>query len=657
MLRNRLIGFNHPGRFCLATVLSLVLAAAIGLGWGAEGDVRLEVARQLAARGEYDKSVHELRVYLSEHPEASEIYARIGAIRAKQGNYKLAGENFKIALAKNPNLIEAREGLADAYEKAGDKVRAAEERQKLRKTGAAPSAKMNTDLPPVPGSPIRKEPVAANPVQSDVPFSPALDSGSSKGAQGIYAQKEFQDALRMYREKKIDSALVALRKSLSKSPHHPGAYYLGGVIRYERGDFAKAAFNFKRGFAYPDRGFNSYYYLGRIYQRQEKNGDAIDAYEKYLPLTKSETGKRQVEGYLEQLKGPAKPESKDSEKSAKANEHGADSAKAEEKNAEKPAAETPSVSKAPEPEAKPMLLGKDGPLFFIIPDNASASGKKLMEAYKACRVEKYEQAENTLKETALAYGGSDNAEAASLDMASVYLQLGLWDNARSRLNDYLEGATKDSVKYTDAARYLSALADIGLKDGEKAEKNLLKVKPDAAFAPSQEEIDYRLALAGELLKDSKKWSTYLEKAYASAKTPLRKALMAQKLGFLHAKFGSTDRAMEYFRKSIQDCKDSALAELCPESQLRLADMTFKKKAWKSALAQYKQFAAKYPEHKESAWVHYQMANIYKATNNFESALNEYKKVIDNYPDSYWASQAKWKREDTIWQKEYEEVLD
>ncbi|MDB6036126.1 MAG: domain protein putative component of TonB system, partial [Verrucomicrobiales bacterium] len=105
------------------------------------------------------------------------------------------------------------------------------------------------------------------------------------------------------------------------------------------------------------------------------------------------------------------------------------------------------------------------------------------------------------------------------------------------------------------------------------------------------------------------------------------------------------------------CKGSSLAELCPESQLRLADMTFKKKDWKSALAQYKQFAAKYPEHKESAWVHYQMANIYKATNNFESALNEYKKVIDNYPNSYWASQAKWKREDTIWQKEYEEVLD
>jgi outer membrane protein assembly factor BamD (BamD/ComL family) len=100
-----------------------------------------------------------------------------------------------------------------------------------------------------------------------------------------------------------------------------------------------------------------------------------------------------------------------------------------------------------------------------------------------------------------------------------------------------------------------------------------------------------------------------------------------------------------------------LADLCAEVQLRTADLAYRKKDWKGAMAKYRQFASKWPGHKESAWVHYQMANIYKATGNFESALNEYKRVIDNYPDSYWASQAKWKREDAIWRKEYEEVLD
>jgi tetratricopeptide (TPR) repeat protein len=163
-----------------------------------------------------------------------------------------------------------------------------------------------------------------------------------------------------------------------------------------------------------------------------------------------------------------------------------------------------------------------------------------------------------------------------------------------------------------------------------------------------------------LAQDPKKWSGYLEKAYANAKDPARKAGYARDLGGLHAKYGALDKAMAWYGKAGAECKDasdSALAAACAESQLRLADLAFRKKDWKGAMGQYRKFAAQWPRHGESAWVHYQMANIYKVSGNFESALNEYKRVIDNYPDSYWASQAKWKREDAIWRKEYEEVLD
>ena len=110
-----------------AAVLSLTAAQAAP----SESLLRIEVARQWADKGEYDKAVEELRLYLSEHPDSPEIYARIGSLRMKQGNFRLAGENYKIALAKDPHLREAREGLAMAYEKAGDKVKADEERRKL----------------------------------------------------------------------------------------------------------------------------------------------------------------------------------------------------------------------------------------------------------------------------------------------------------------------------------------------------------------------------------------------------------------------------------------------------------------------------------------------------------------------------------------------
>ena len=464
----------------------------------------------------------------------------------------------------------------------------------------------------------------------------------------------------------------ALRRCLSKSPGHPGAYYLGGVMRYEMGEFGKALFNFKRGVDYPDRGFNAHFYMGLIYQRQERFPDAIAAFEKYLKLSTSEPGRRQAEARIAQMRGPSPDARKDETpgpqvadakdghgahgEAAKASGHGGphDSHGGPDKTESPKAAEPPAPPVAP---AKAMVLGRDGSLFFLIPDNASPSGKKLAEAYELCKKDKYEKAVSLLKETVLGYGGSDNADAADLDLASVYLQLGLWESARDRLSDYLVSGSRDSVRYYDPAQYLTGLAQLGLKDGEKAERALLRIKAGAADAPAQEEIDARLVEAAELQKDGKKLSTYLEKAYAGSKNPVRKANLAHRQALLHSKYGNVDKAMDMFRKAMADCKAPELAGICSESQLRLADLAFKKKDYQASMNQYRQFAAKFADHKESAWVHYQMANIYKLTNNFESALNEYKRVIDNYPDSYWASQAKWKREDTIWQKEYEEVLD
>jgi tetratricopeptide (TPR) repeat protein len=664
-----------------------------------ESELRLEVSRQWAEKGEYDKAVQELRLYLSEHPDSPDIYARIGALRMKQGNFKLAGENYKIALAKNPDLREAHEGLALAYEKAGDKAKAEEERKKLAALKPPPAvprepansphepAKPPAKPSPNPGAETHAAPrpaghapegeasaaAAPAPVASNGPvdpnFSPALDSGASRGAEGIYAQKEFLEALEFYKQGKGEAAAAALRRCLNKTPGHPGAYYLGGVMRYEKGEYGKALFNFKRATDYPDRGFNAYYYMGRIYQKQERFNEAIPALEKYVSLTKSEPGRRQAEGYLAQMRGEAPKKTEPAAKDAKeahgegergkdahaeaAGEHGAEKAKPEAVDEGKAAAAA--LTRAEDDKA--MVLGRDGNLFFLIPDAHSLSGKKLNDAYELCKKEKYEKAVNLLKETVLGYGGSDNADAANLDLASVYLRLGLWEGARDRLADYMGSGSRDSVRYYDPAQYLTGLAMLGLKNGEKAERALLRIKPGAANAPAQDEIDYRLAQAAELQKDGKKLSVYLEKAYASAKDPLRKAGLAQQQAFLFAKYGNVDKAMDQFRKSMADCKSPGTAEICSESQLRLADMSFKKKDWKGAMGQYRDFAAKYADHKESAWVHYQMANIYKLTGNFESALNEYKRVIDNYPESYWASQAKWKREDTIWQKEYEEVLD
>ena len=53
---------------------------------------------------------------------------------------------------------------------------------------------------------------------------------------------------------------------------------------------------------------------------------------------------------------------------------------------------------------------------------------------------------------------------------------------------------------------------------------------------------------------------------------------------------------------------------------------------------------------------YDSANkIYLVFNGDRKQLS-FNLVSEKYSESYWASQAQWKREDVIWRKEYEGVL-
>jgi tetratricopeptide (TPR) repeat protein len=683
--------YSRSGPFAAAiraATILLLLAAAVPLR--AQGELRLQVARQWAEKGEYEKAVQELRLYLNEHPDAADVYARIGTLRLRQGKLQSAADHFKMALSKDPNLGEARQGLA---------------RVKEQEAGQA--------LPAAPGGEAGSgtRPKLGKTAGSSGDYSPE-EEDAGEGGSGIYSDPDYLEARRFYRQGKPDEALVAVRKTLGRHPGHPGAYYLGGVIRYEKGELGKAAYNFKRSFDYPERGFNAHFYLGRIHQKQGRVAEAIDAFGNYLKATRSEAGRKQAEAYLAQLmpqagksddpglpaavakdgksapvparaEAPMQPEEPGGKDSAHGQDHGktgghvashatgTDTAGAhaggEVHGMAAKGTATPSVP-------VPLVLAGEGTLPFVVADSNGAPGRRLIEAFESFKKEKYERAADNLKEVIRLYGGSPNAEAAELDLASVYIRLGLWDNARDRILGYLSRA-KDPSRFRDLAFYLEGLMHLGTGDGAKAERALLKVKPGSYGGPSREELDYCLAEAGALMKDLKKWSSYLEQALKSAAGPLRKAELEQRLGLMHGKHGRPERALDHLRRSMDICGKGGkggdrredgegtaaaadtVAALCAGSQLRIADLEFRRRRWKEALAGYGKFSEAWPDHKEAAWARYQMANAHQAMRNLEQALNEYKRVIDNYPESYWAAQARWKREDAIWRKEYEEVLD
>ena len=122
-----------------------------------------------------------------------------------------------------------------------------------------------------------------------------------------YDGPAFRKGLELVNQKKYAEAAAQWREVLQQQPGNPGAYYYAGVGRYELGELDKAAFNVKRAFDYPDKGFNAYYYLGRIAEKQGRTAEARANYEKYLTLTQSANGIAEVKGRLARLPQAEKP--------------------------------------------------------------------------------------------------------------------------------------------------------------------------------------------------------------------------------------------------------------------------------------------------------------------------------------------------------------
>ncbi len=697
------------------------LALACTTSFAAQDDVRLESAQKWIEKGNYDKAVQEYRLYLSEHPDAAEIYAEIGKIRMQQGNYKLAADNYKVALKKKPSLLNVQEALAQVYEKNGDKDKAKLEWRKLIDLSQDPAQKnraqkrfANIESPPYQGvaaeedhAPPEAKTIPAKdnhpePIKADVNKTPKskelpkikasedplpqakpsannqtiFDANLSAPQQtGVYASPEFANALQHYHANETDLAQKALRECLNKNPRHAGAFYVGGLIRFQEGDYAKALYNFKRSEAYPEKGKNVHYFLGRIYQNQKQKKAAESEYQKYLQVSTDENAKQQVQTWLQELHGNTNVTESIADKNEHITENTAVKKTAEnekakdhregENNAEEIKSETEQNAelKTELPSAKSQVAKLtlriahakpvEGYLFYSVNDASKARGS-LDQAVELYKQERFEKAINQFKQIILQFGGSEYADVAALDMATIYLQLGLNDNALAQTEELLKSLTPDS-ELNSQTQYLLALAHLQKKSWEKAERLLNGLKAKRSGGPSDENLEDRLVEVGELSQDIKKWVGYLEKSAQSATERHKKAKLWAKLGALHMRSANTEKGLEFFRKASNDCTDSALNIICSESQVQIADFEFKNKNWAEAKKEYQAIAKRDPRFKDGSWVHYQLANIYKETSNYEMALNEYKVVIDNYPYSYWAAQAKWQREDTIWRKQYEGI--
>ncbi|NLB63964.1 MAG: tetratricopeptide repeat protein [Fibrobacter sp.] len=88
----------------------------------------------------------------------------------------------------------------------------------------------------------------------------------------------------------------------------------------------------------------------------------------------------------------------------------------------------------------------------------------------------------------------------------------------------------------------------------------------------------------------------------------------------------------------------------------MAGFHYQEKDWPKALVAYQDALKKHPDAKDSPWGMYQLANVLRRQAKYEDAVEAYEAVIKEHPQSYWAEQAKWNKEDAIWRANNENLL-
>lgn len=57
------------------------------------------------------------------------------------------------------------------------------------------------------------------------------------------------------------------------------------------------------------------------------------------------------------------------------------------------------------------------------------------------------------------------------------------------------------------------------------------------------------------------------------------------------------------------------------------------------------------------WAQFQICNCYRAVKKFDEAAKMYQEFINKYPDSFWAEQAAWYIQDSMWWKEWNDKVE
>ncbi|NLG17664.1 MAG: tetratricopeptide repeat protein [Fibrobacter sp.] len=615
----------------------------------------------------HEAAIEEFRKVLSAYPDNYNAYMHMAEIRMTQNRYRLVVYNLKKALSYNPGWGKAHKLLAQAYENDGQIQKAIIELQnyqqscdpaerdslqnqidrmvKIAGVSESPSAQMDLretalNIKNTQSAESTQKQGTADPAREGKPFEPDNRRPSETNDSAL------DKVIDLYENGKHDDALVEIRNLLKGKPNHAGAYYYAGLIRNARGQYQMAKVNFLKAVNFPELGYNSHFYLGKILADEKKTSEAIAHLNSYLQKSTYEPGKKEAQERIDQLK--KMPDDAGAKKAQKVKTAAKDNL-----STLHVPGKLPSVEPLAHEKYTILEVRIDSLLSMMTVDTLTDLGQKLLSGIHEFTNGNYDASIREFKKVMVSYPDGIAPLHCLYNTGVCYFKLNLLKEAENQFQQVLDRYPKHQV--AAQSLFLKALTYLQRDEPQTAE-TLFRT-----FIQNNREHEWvgkayeKLGECYEEMEQPKKAIDAYQQASLKGKNSDR-VFAYFKTGTLYLQIGNSTRAHEAFKSAIDLGEKHDIYYRVPDSYYRIADEKYKAKDFQGAMEYYTKVTRKYPAFQETPWGLFQIGSIYKNLNRYQDALDTYKNLVRKYPDDYWAKQAKWKMEDAIWENEYRAVL-
>lgn len=660
-----LIFFNR-WRIFLFIVCFTVMAGAI-LAKDTNDYVHYRLGVKYKNEKKFDQAIEEFRKVLAAYPDNYNTYMNLAEIRNYQGRYRLAVYNLKKALAYNPGWGKAKKMLASVYERDGQYQNAIKELQDYyqycdpaerdslqnqvnRLMSIVKYGKEYTQSPariPKKGSGAKTD-AATKKITAPVTKKSYKKKPGRTIPRNVAAENEFNAGVLAYQKgvstqnnQHFDKALVHFKNTLKKQPRHYGAYYYAGLIRRRNGQNKMAKINFTKALPYKELGHNAHFYLGKIYGEENNYKKAIEHLKVYLQQTTYEPGKREAQSLIDRYRGAynalhKEPEKIDIKALARDEMHR-------------------EISQIPEEMVyAPLEIRIDSLLVMTVVDTMTDPGQAMLKGVKSFQENRFDKAIEDFKKVLVSYPKGDIAARCLYDIGVCYMKLKNYANAENFFQQVLDRHNLHAL--AAPSLFLKAMTYLERSEPATAEtlfrRFIQKYRSHALCGKAYEKLGDAYV---DLMQDKKSVDAYRQ-ASGNAKSSIDKVYALFKLGTAYFKIGNATRGIESFQKAIATGEKRGIFVRVPDSYYKIADYYYKVKKNSKALDYYIKATRKYPAYQDTPWGLFQIGSIYKNLKKHDKAIKTFNTLINSYPDDYWARQAQWKLEDTVWEHEYRAVL-